>query len=87
MFQVRDAREAYNEKDAPEIEEVPEDREPSLNGFTAQWDLKLFREAQVFFSMKFYLLTPKLEDDRNLRLQLAYVIDHYFTLGTSSGRL
>ena len=31
----------------PEFEEVPEDREPILNGFTSPWDLKLFREAQV----------------------------------------
>ena len=52
-MKVRDAREAYNEKDAPDIEEVPEDREPSLNGFTSQWDLKLFREAQVFFHFQF----------------------------------
>ena len=54
LFKVRDAREAYNEKDAPEIEEVPEDREPSLNGFTSQWDLKLFREAQVFLKNKIF---------------------------------
>ena len=47
IFQVRDAREKFNPKDVPEFEEVPEDREPILTQFTSQWDLKLFREAQV----------------------------------------
>ena len=37
----------YNDKDAPEFEEVPEDRETILTGFTSEWDLKLFRESQV----------------------------------------
>ena len=37
----------YTDKDAPEFEEVPEDRETILNGFTSEWDLKLFRESQV----------------------------------------
>ena len=37
----------YDEKQAPEFEEVPEDRETILTGFTSEWDLKLFREAQV----------------------------------------
>ena len=37
----------YNDKDAPELEEVPEDRETILTGFTSEWDLKLFRESQV----------------------------------------
>ena len=50
IFQVRDAREKFNPKDVPEFEEVPEDREPILTQFTSQWDLKLFREAQVMLS-------------------------------------
>ena len=50
IFQVRDAREKFNPKDVPEFGEVPEDREPILTQFTSQWDLKLFREAQVMLS-------------------------------------
>ena len=50
ICQVRDAREKFNPKDVPEFEEVPEDREPILTQFTSQWDLKLFREAQVMLS-------------------------------------
>ena len=57
IFQVRDAREKFNPKDVPEFEEVPEDREPILTQFTSQWDLKLFREAQVMLSnQKFFSL-------------------------------
>ena len=57
IFQVRDAREKFNPKDVPEFGEVPEDREPILTQFTSQWDLKLFREAQVMLSnQKFFSL-------------------------------
>ena len=33
--------------DVPETEEIPEDRELGLEGFASEWDLQLFREAQV----------------------------------------
>ena len=37
----------FHEDRIPETEDLPEDREPNLDGFTSEWDLQIFREAQA----------------------------------------
>ena len=42
--------------DVPETEEIPEDRELGLEGFASEWDLQLFREAQVSLISILYIV-------------------------------
>jgi hypothetical protein len=44
---VKNARSKFRPDDVPETDEIPEDRELNLTGFASEWDLALFREAQV----------------------------------------
>lgn len=46
-LQVKDQRQRYKLEDEPGFEEIPDDREPSLYGFTSAWDLNMFKEAQA----------------------------------------
>ena len=46
-FQVKDERSKFRPETIPETDEIPDDRELNLQGFASQWDLQLFREAQV----------------------------------------
>ena len=47
LFQVKDERSKFRPETIPETDEIPDDRELNLQGFASQWDLQLFREAQV----------------------------------------
>ena len=88
IFQVRDAREKFNPKDVPEFEEVPEDREPILTQFTSQWDLKLFREAQVMQSnQKFFNLFQYSLIKLSCHNQLKLFIKMISILGSCGRRL
>ena len=48
---VKDARSKFKSESSEDskkgFDELPEDRECSLDGVTSSWDLKLFREAQI----------------------------------------
>ena len=47
MLQVKHERSKFRPENVPETDEIPDDRELNLEGFASQWDLQLFREAQV----------------------------------------
>ena len=87
IFQVRDAREKFNPKDVPEFEEVPEDREPILTQFTSQWDLKLFREAQVMLSNQKFFSLISLRNRFSCHNQLKLFIKLISILGSCGRRL
>lgn len=51
-LQIRDSRDKLSEPRPGEDEMADRDRQPSLRGFTPEWDLKLFLEAQSAASEK-----------------------------------
>ncbi len=44
---MKNARSKFRPDDVPETDEITEDRELEMKGFTLEWDLNMFREAQV----------------------------------------
>ena len=46
-LQVKQQRSKFKPDEVPETDEILEDRELGLDGFASEWDLQLFREAQV----------------------------------------
>lgn len=50
--QIRDSRDKLSEPRPGEEEMADRDRQPSLRGYTPEWDLKLFMEAQSAASEK-----------------------------------
>lgn len=51
-LQIRDSREKLSEPRPGEEEMADRDRQPSLRGYTPEWDLQLFMEAQAAASEK-----------------------------------
>ena len=51
---MKQQRSKFKPDEVPETDEILEDRELGLDGFASEWDLQLFREAQVndFFLKK-----------------------------------
>ena len=51
---MKQQRSKFKPDEVPETDEILEDRELGLDGFASEWDLQLFREAQVndFFFWK-----------------------------------
>ena len=47
FLQVKQQRSKFKPDEVPETDEILEDRELGLDGFASEWDLQLFREAQV----------------------------------------
>ena len=39
-LQIQKARRSFRPDGIPETEDLPEDREPNLDGFTSEWDLQ-----------------------------------------------
>lgn len=52
FFQIRDSRDKLSEPRPGEEEMADRDRQPSLRGYTPEWDLQLFMEAQSAASEK-----------------------------------
>lgn len=50
--QIRDSRDKLSEPRPGEEEMADRDRQPSLRGYTPEWDLQLFMEAQSAASEK-----------------------------------
>ena len=50
---MKQQRSKFKPDEVPETDEILDDRELGLDGFASEWDLQLFREAQVCF---FYLV-------------------------------
>ena len=44
---MKQQRSKFKPDEVPETDEILEDRELGLDGFASEWDLQLFREAQV----------------------------------------
>ena len=50
---MKQQRSKFKPDEVPETDEILEDRELGLDGFASEWDLQLFREAQVNDFLKF----------------------------------
>ena len=46
---MKQQRSKFKPDEVPETDEILDDRELGLEGFASEWDLQLFREAQVWF--------------------------------------
>ncbi|GBO98352.1 hypothetical protein EVAR_27_1 [Eumeta japonica] len=57
----------FREKNSPAIEEISEEREPQLEGFTPDYDLRLFREAQALAAIKIEEELGDLPSDRGTK--------------------